>query len=66
MSRESAPLWEFREVHISRDTSREMARQILTSAAETDRWELDRHRRFPDGRRRITLRRRVYKVIRTA
>lgn len=58
--------WEFREVTLPRDTPRELARQLLTAAAETERWELDRLRRFPDGRRRITLRRRVIRAMRTA
>ncbi len=58
--------WEFREIAISRETSRESARQILTSAAETDHWELDRSRMFPDGRRSIRLRRKVIRAARTA
>jgi hypothetical protein len=49
-----------------RGTSRETARQLLTGAAEIDRWELDRVRIYPDGRRRIWLRRRIYRVSRTA
>ena len=63
---EPSHLWEFREVSIPRDTSREVARQMLTSVAETDRWELARLRRFPDGRRTVTLRRRVIRALRTA
>ena len=51
--------WEFREVSVSRDTPREEARQILTSTAETGRWELDRTRIFRDGRRHYRLRRRI-------
>jgi hypothetical protein len=66
MGNDAARVWEFREIHISRDTSREVARQLLTSAAETDRWELAQLRRFPDGRRRVTLRRRVIRALRTA
>lgn len=58
--------WEFREVSISRDTPREEARQLITSSAETGHWELDRTRIFRDGRRQYRLRRRVYRVIRTA
>ena len=38
--------WEFREVSVSRDTPREEARQILTSTAETGRWELIGHEYF--------------------
>ena len=58
--------WEFREIAISRETSRESARQRLTSAAETDHWELDRSRIFPDGRRSVRLRRKVIRAARTA
>ena len=58
--------WEFREVSISRDTSREEARQMITASAETGNWELDRTRIYRDGRRQYRLRRRVYRVIRTA
>lgn len=66
MANEEARVWEFREISISRDMSREFARQMLTSAAETDRWELDRLRKYPDGRRSVTLRRRVIRALRTA
>lgn len=66
MSAEASRLWEFREVSIPRDVSREVARQMLTSVAETDHWELARLRRFPDGRRTVTLRRRVIRALRTA
>lgn len=58
--------WEFREVSISRDTPREEARALLTASAETEHWELDRTRIFRDGRRQYRLRRRVYRVVRTA
>ena len=58
--------WEYREVSFPRGTSREMARALLTGAAETQNWELDRLRLFPDGRRTVRLRRKVYRVMRTA
>lgn len=58
--------WEFREVTIPRDTPREEARQLITASAESGNWELDRTRIFRDGRRRYRLRRRVYRVLRTA
>jgi hypothetical protein len=57
--------WEFREISLPRGTSREVARQMLTGAAETGHWELARTRIYPDGRRTVLLRRRVYRVART-
>lgn len=65
MARRSST-WEFREVTIPRDTPREEARQLITASAESGNWELDRTRIFRDGRRRYRLRRRVYRVLRTA
>lgn len=58
--------WEFREVSIPRDTPREEARRMITASADTGNWELDRTRIYRDGRRRYRLRRRVYRVMRTA
>jgi hypothetical protein len=37
-------------------------RRLLTDAAEHHGWELARLRLFPDGRRRVTLRRRIIRV----
>lgn len=58
--------WEYREVALPRGTTRETARVLLTGAAESEHWELDRLRLYPDGRRLVTLRRRVYRMMRTA
>jgi len=58
--------WEYREVSFPRGTSREVARQLLTGAAELERWELDRLQVRPDGRRVVRLRRRVFRMVRTA
>ena len=62
----SGATWEYREFSLPRGTSREATRTLLTGVAETDRWELDRLRLYPDGRRVIRLRRRVYRMMRTA
>jgi hypothetical protein len=62
----TAPTWEYRDLSLPRGTSREYTRVLLTGAAETEHWELDRLRLYPDGRRVVTLRRRVYRVRRTA
>jgi Family of unknown function (DUF5703) len=58
--------WEYREFSFPRGTSREMARVMLTGAAETENWEMDQLRLYPDGRRIVRLRRRVYRFMRTA
>jgi hypothetical protein len=58
--------WEYREFAFPRGTSREAARVMLTGAAETAHWELDQLRVYPDGRRVVRLRRRVYRMMRTA
>lgn len=56
------PVWEFREINFSRDSDREETRQLLTFKAERGRWELDQTRIFRDGRKKVRLRRRVYRV----
>jgi hypothetical protein len=40
-------------------------RRLLTEHAEYGGWELARLRRYPDGTRRVWLRRRIIKVMRT-
>jgi hypothetical protein len=56
------PIWEFREIDFSRNSDREETRQLLTFKAERGRWELDQTRIFRDGRKKVRLRRRVYRV----
>ena len=58
--------WEYRDLSVPRGTSREATRVMLTGAAELERWELDRLSITPDGRRHIRLRRKVYRMMRTA
>ena len=36
--------------------------RLLTDAAEYDKWELDRLRLYPDGRRKVVLRRKIIRV----
>lgn len=57
--------YEFRQLLLPRGTSRSATRQLLTEHAEYGRWELARLRRFPDGTRKITLRRKILRVRRT-
>jgi hypothetical protein len=56
------PVWEFREISFARDSDREETRQLLTLTAERGRWELDQTRIFRDGRKKVRLRRKVYRV----
>jgi hypothetical protein len=54
--------YEYQRFDLPRGTSRSVAQRLLTDAAEYGHWELDRLRLFPDGRRRIVLRRRILRV----
>jgi len=57
--------YEFQRFWLPRSSSRTAVRRLLTDAAEYGGWELDRLRLFPDGRRRIILRRRIIRAVRT-
>jgi len=59
-------VWEFKEISFPKGTAREAARQALTAVAETEHWELDRVTLFHDGRRKVRLKRKVYRLQRTA
>ena len=52
-------------LRLPRGTTRDAARQIMTEHAEHGGWELDRLRLYPDGSRRIRLRRKIIRQIRT-
>ncbi len=54
--------WEYQRVELPRGTDRAAAQRVLTDAAEHGHWELDRLRLYPDGRRRVVLRRRILRV----
>lgn len=54
--------YEYQRLTLPRGTSRRVAQRLLTDAAEYGHWELDRLRLFPDGTRKITLRRRILRV----
>ena len=66
MSATRSSSYEYREFALPRETSRDVARSVLTEYAEYGHWELARLRLYPDGRRRVWLRRRVMRVERTA
>ncbi|PRX97888.1 DUF5703 family protein [Allonocardiopsis opalescens] len=57
--------YEYQSLHLPRGMSRDLARQVLTRHAEIGDWELDRLRLYPDGSRRVTLRRRIIRQVRT-
>ncbi len=51
--------YEFERMTISRDFSRSFVTRMLTERAERGGWELDRLRMFPDGTRKVVLRRKI-------
>lgn len=58
------PEYEFRDVYVPRGVSRKAATQLLTEHAEYGHWELARVRLYPDGSRRVRLRRRIIRQVR--
>jgi hypothetical protein len=58
--------WEFDKVTFSREYPRNVVTKLLVERAEHGGWELDRVRIGADGTRRIILRRRIIKAVRTA
>jgi hypothetical protein len=57
--------YEYRLLVISRGSSRAEVRRILTEYAEYGRWELARVQLLMNGTRRIWLRRKIIRVVRT-
>ncbi|RJK93848.1 DUF5703 family protein [Vallicoccus soli] len=58
--------YEYEQLWMPRGTTRGDARRVLTDRAEYGHWELARLRLYPDGSRRVWLRRRVIRAVRTA
>ena len=58
--------YEWQQIYLPRGTTRGEARRLLTDHAEYGHWELARLRLFADGSRRVWLRRKVIRVVRTA
>ena len=54
--------YEYQRMTLPRGTSRNAAHRALTDAAEQGHWELARLRLYPDGTRKVTLRRRIIRV----
>ena len=57
--------WEFENITLPRELSRNMVTRMLVERAEHGGWELARTRIAPDGTRRVTMRRRIIRVART-
>jgi len=58
--------WEFEKLLISREYPRNVVTKMLVERAEHGGWELDRVRILPDGTRRVVLRRKIIRQVRTA
>ncbi|WGY04794.1 DUF5703 family protein [Nocardioides sp. QY071] len=58
--------WEFERITFDRAFSRNMVAKLLVERAEHGGWELDRVQIGPDGRRRVVLRRKIIRAVRTA
>jgi hypothetical protein len=57
--------YEIRQFDVPRTISRGAVRRLLAEHAEYGGWELTRLRRYPDGRRKVWMRRRIIRVMRT-
>jgi hypothetical protein len=66
MAANRASTWEYREITLPRGTKRDAARAALVELAEHGQWELARLVLYPDGRRKVWLRRRIIRALRTA
>jgi len=58
--------WEHQQVTFDREFSRNVVTKLLVERAEHGGWELDRVRITPDGTRRVLLRRKIIRAVRTA
>ena len=58
--------WEFLKIAFSREHSRNVVTRELVARAEHGGWELDRVRITADGTRRVILRRKIIRAVRTA
>lgn len=58
--------WEFDKVSFSREFPRGVVTKLLVERAEQGGWELDRVRIGNDGIRRVILRRKIIRAVRTA
>ena len=58
--------WEFDNITLSRELSRNVVTRLLVDRAEQGGWELTRVRIGPDGTRRVVLRRKIIRQVRPA
>ena len=58
--------WEFDRVNFEPDYPRGVVTKLLVERAEHGGWELDRVRIGSDGVRRVILRRKIIRAVRTA
>ena len=58
--------WEFDKVSFSREFSRNVVTKAIVARVEHGGWELDRVQIAADGTRRVLLRRRIIRAVRTA
>ena len=56
--------YEFERLTLSREFSRNFVTRMLVDRAEHGGWELDRLRLFPDGTRKVFLRRKIIRQSR--
>ena len=59
-------VWEFTKVTFDRDFPRNVVTKTLVEWSEHGGWELDRVRIGNDGVRRVVLRRKIIRAMRTA
>ena len=57
--------WEIREVPLPSHVSRRDAKIILTELAEYGRWELVRTRIYPNGVKRMWVKKKIQKIEKT-
>ena len=58
--------YQYELLWLPRGMTRASARRLLTERAEYGHWELARLRLYPDGQRRVVLRRRIIRAVRTS
>ncbi len=64
--RSGAVEWQFEKVTFSREYPRNVVTRALIERAEQGGWELVRVRIAADGTRRVILRRKIIRAVRTA